>query len=404
MSVIKKIPQNSEILTRAVDKIITPDELRKKLDSGKQLRIKFGADVTASSLHIGHAVNLWKMREFQERGHKVVFLVGDFTTRTGGDPTDRLEARSKIAAKNIEQWTKNFIKEIGRVLLTDKKVFEVRRNSEWYSKMKAGDLLDLLSLFTHSRLIERDMFQRRIKEGKEIWLPELLYPVLQGYDSVMLKSDLTIIGSDQLFNEGVGRFLQEKFGQPPQALITTVITPGLDGGEKMSKSRGNYIGLSDSPQDKFGKAMRILDSLIIQYLEIYTDTPMADIRKLNEQLKRGKNPRDAKLFFAEALARRYHGEAIARKERERFLKIFSERQNPKDAPVVKVSSQPITPVDLLVKSGLVSSKSEARRLVAQRAMDINGRTISDLNEKIIIRDNSILKLGKKKFIRLKMVN
>ena len=210
----EKLDINSEIFTRAVEEILTREELKDKLKSGKQLRIKFGVDITAPTLHIGNAVNLWKMRELQEYGHKVIFLVGDFTTKIG-DPTGMVEARKKAAVNNVDLWARNFIKEISKILLTDKKVFEVRRNSEWFGKMRAGELVSLMDLFTHAQVIERHMFQRRIKGGREIRLPELIYPILQGYDSAMLKSDLTIIGSDQLFNENMGRFLQEKSGQPP---------------------------------------------------------------------------------------------------------------------------------------------------------------------------------------------
>ncbi len=396
---MKKPTLNSEILTRSVENVITREELKKKIESGRKLRIKFGVDITAPTLHIGNAVNLWKMREFQKYGHRVVFLIGDFTTRIG-DPTGRTEVRKKAVPQNIDLWAKNFIREISSVLLTDKKVFEVRRNSEWYGKMKAEELLGLASFFTHAKMIERDMFQRRIREGREIRLPELIYPVLQGYDSVMLKSDLTIIGSDQLFNENIGRHLQEKFGQPPQVIMTTIITPGLDGGPKMSKSLGNYIGLDDSPSDKFGKAMRLLDLLVVPYLEVYTDVPMSKIRKIEKELQAGRNPMEAKLFFAEALVRRYHGDKAARQEREEFLKIFSRRELPVKIPAVKLKYGPRDAAELLVVTRLAPSKSEARRLLRQGAVKVDGEMLGDSDKRISIKKSTVIRVGKRKFVKV----
>jgi len=396
---MKKLSLDSEIFTRAVEEIIKKDELQKLLESGRKLRIKYGVDVTATTLHLGHAVNLWKMRELQEYGHKVVFLIGDFTTKIG-DPTGRLETRRKISTPDINKWAKGFIKQVGKILRTDKKVFEVRRNYEWYGKMSMEGFLDLTFLFTHARLIERDMFQKRLKENKEIVLPELIYPALQGYDSVMLKSDLTIIGSDQLFNEGMGRFLQEKFRQPPQVLITTSITPGLDGKGKMSKSLGNYIGLEDSAEDKFGKIMSIPDSLIISYLTVHTDVSLEEIREKEKKLKEGGNPMEVKLFLATALTKRYHGEKVAQQEKEKFLKIFSQKKVPEKTPIIKITYGLNDPIEVLLKTGFVSSKSAARRLIGQGAVDINGLTITSHTERIEIKKGAVIKVGKRNFVRV----
>lgn len=397
--IVRELTHNSEVFTRAVAEIITGEELDKKLSSGKKLRIKFGVDVTAPMLHIGNAVNIWKMRELQEQGHRVLFLIGDFTTKIG-DPTGKIDVRKKAVAKNINIWAKNFIKEVSKILLTDKNVFEVRRNSEWFDKMSTGDLINLFNLFTHSRVIERDMFQRRIKDGREIRLPELIYPILQGYDSVMLKSDLTIIGSDQLFNENMGRFLQVKFGQSPQVIVTTTITPGLDGGPKMSKSLGNYIGLEDSPTDKFGKAMRLLDELIIPYLESYTDVSLEEIRQMGSGLKSGRNPMEAKLFFAEELVGRYHGKEAAQNERRKFLKIFSQRELPDKAPGKKFRYGPWNMAVLLFSAGLVKSKTEARRLIMQNAIEVDGRKIANTKEKVVIKSGTIIRVGKRRFLKI----
>lgn len=395
----KTLTLESEVFSRGVEQITTKEELGLMLKSEKKLRIKFGSDVTATSLHIGHAVNLWKMRELQEYGHKVFFLVGDFTTQIG-DPTGKSEARKKIPLENIEEWAENFIKQIGKILLTSPDVFEVRKNSEWYGNMKTSEFLDILSLFTHAQLIERDMFQKRIRDHKEILLPELMYPILQGYDSVMLKSDLTIIGSDQLFNENIGRVLQSKFGQKPQSLITTTITPGIDGGEKMSKSLGNYIGLSDSPRDKFGKAMRILDSLIIPYLLVYTDVAQEKIHEIESQMKEGKNPMDAKKIFAEELVKRYHGADEAEKEKEWFLKTFSEKTvDIKTVPIKNIADKKTNIVDLVVKVGGANSKSSARRLVDQGAVEINGEVVKEVKD-IEIAADMVVRVGKKIFVKI----
>ncbi len=396
----KELTIESEVFSRGVDQIITRDELDSRLKEGKKLRIKFGSDVTATTLHIGHAVNLWKMRELQEYGHKVVFLIGDFTTQIG-DPTGKIESRKKIPLETIEEWANCFIDQVGKILVTKKEVFEVRKNSEWYGKMKTNEFLDLLSLFTHAQLIERDMFQKRIREHKEIIVSELVYPLLQGYDSVMLKSDLTIIGSDQLFNENIGRILQTKFGQSPQALVTTTITPGIDGGEKMSKSIGNYIGLSDSPRDKFGKAMRISDSLIIPYLMIYTDVSLNQIRSIEEGMKQGKNPMWGKKFFAEALVTRYHGAKIAETEREWFFNTFSAKKAPNDAaiPAVAVPIKKTNIIDLVMALGGAGSRSLARRLVLQGGVEIGGKKVKEIKD-VDIFSGITVRIGKKKFVRI----
>ena len=290
---VKQITVESEIFTRGVEDIITSEELRKHLSHNKQLRIKLGIDATSPDLHIGHAVNLWKIRALQEIGHKAVIILGSFTTRIG-DPTGKSATRPTLKREVIRKNARSLEKQIRGILLTSPGVYELRDNAEWFGKMRAQELLSLASLVTHSRLIGRDMFQERIKQRKEIVVSEMLYPILQGYDSVAVKSDLTIIGSDQLFNEHMGRFFQEKFHQQPQAIVTHRILPGLYGGEKMSKSLGNYIALGDPAKDKFGKAMSISDSLIVPYAELYTTIPMKEIEEMGRGLTKGKNPMEAK--------------------------------------------------------------------------------------------------------------
>ena len=388
----------SEVFTRGDDEIIGKEALGAALRKGTKLKIKLGIDMTASTLHIGHAATLWKLRTLQEAGHKIQILLGDFTTRIG-DPTGRSKARPVIAEKEIEKNARRIKTQVLKILHPQKNLLEIRRNSEWYGKMPTGDFLKIVSLVTHARLIERDMFKERIRKGEEIYVNELLYPVLQGYDSHMLESDCTVVGSDQLFNESIGRFIQEKFGGVPQAIVTLKILPGLDGGEKMSKSAGNYIGLSDAPRDKFGKAMSLSDNLIIGYLMMYTDVSQADIEKWREKILKGENPMQAKLFFAEALVRRYHGSNAARKEREYFLSLFSKKEIPDSVPTLSLPAGEYDALTLVVKAG-ASSKSEARRLIGQKAVRIAGKILSSPHEPVSIQPGLIIRIGKKRIFKV----
>lgn len=396
----KTITLESEVFRRVVEDIITRDELRLRLAGKKKLRIKLGIDATSPDLHIGHAVSLWKIRAMQEAGHKAVIILGEFTTRIG-DPTGKSQTRQVLGAAVIRKNIASLKKQVEQILLTDPNVYEIRKNSEWHGGMTSARFLELAGMVTHGRLIERDMFRERMREGREITMAEMLYPLLQGYDSVAIKSDLTIIGSDQLFNEHVGRFFQEKFGQAPQSIMTVKILPGLDGGEKMSKSAGNYIGLLDSPKDKFGKAMRVLDSLIIPYMEAYTDIPYEDITRMRQKLDSGLNPRDLKVFFAEALVSRYHGSGAAQKTREEFARVFSEKRTPEEMPACAVRSGTWNPIDLLQELRLVPSRGEGRRLIAQGAVDADGMTVRDpLAPMEISEGEHVIRVGKRRFVRI----
>lgn len=386
----------SELFTRGVDDIITRDEIGALLASGRQLRIKHGIDATAPALHIGHAASLWKLRALQERGHKAVMIIGEFTTRIG-DPTGKSATRPVLPPDAIRKNVAAIKKQIERILLTDPDVYEVHKNSEWFGRMKTAAFLDLLTMVTHARLIERDMFQERMRHGKEISAAEMLYPVLQGYDSVMVESDMTIIGSDQLFNEHMGRLFQERFSQHPQVIVSLRILPGFGGGEKMSKTLGNYIGLGDTPKDKFGKAMRVLDELIIPYLEAYTDMPLSEIKRIEQELTAGSNPRDAKLVLAEALVRRYHGEGVAQKERRAFVRQFSQRGLPEDVPEHPVGSR--NPIDILLALEFASSRSDARRLIEQGAVEFEGKTV-DKSVQELGGAGGVLKVGKRRIAKI----
>lgn len=397
---MKKQPLTQEFFTRGVKEIITRDELNERLSNGKKLIIKLGIDATSPDLHIGHAASLWKIRELQEAGHKAVIILGDFTTSIG-DPTGKSKTRPVLEKKEIDANIRSIQKQAGSILLSDSRALEFRRNSEWFSRMKTSEFFGLLSRVTHARLIERDMFQERMQNKSEIFMHELIYPILQGYDSVEIKSDITVIGHDQLFNEHIGRFFQERFGQPPQVIVALAILPGMRGGEKMSKSLGNAILLSDSPRDKFGKAMSVIDELIIPYLTVYTEVPLGTVQKLENDLKEGKNPRDAKIIFARALVERYHGKKSADEEQERFLSIFSRRKNLSAGVPISLEYGTKDIVALLIELGLASSKQDARRLIHQGAVEVDGEVVRDIHKECRISQGTVIRAGKHKIVEVR---
>ncbi|HLT62735.1 MAG TPA: tyrosine--tRNA ligase [Microlunatus sp.] len=396
-------PETRQILdhfSRTAEQVVGEDAFVERLDSGRPLRIKYGVDCTAPDLHLGHAVNLWLMRYLQDRGHKVIFLLGDLTTRIG-DPTDRSETRPVLTPAEIDRNAAAYLDQVTTVLRTDAELLEVRRNSEWLEPLGVGGLLELLAMVTHRRLIARDMFAARIEADADIAGHELVYPVLQGYDSVAIESDLTVVGTDQLYNEMMGRHYQQRFGQQPQTVITTKITPGLDGGPKQSKSLGNYVGLTDSPEDKFGRLMRLLDELIETYATIYADLPDDRVRELGARAAQGgRAARDAKLDLAEAIVARYHGTEVAARERDRFLAVFSARELPADLPELTVAQPVTTLIDLLRVARPAASRGELLRLIGQGGVAVNGARITDPDAELRPESGDVLKLGKRDRRRL----
>jgi tyrosyl-tRNA synthetase len=392
-----------ESFFRTTDEFFSLNEFEELIDSKKSFRIKYGVDVTSPYLHIGHAVNLWMMRELQDLGHKVIFLIGDFTTQIG-DPTGRSNTRPIIPQSEIDKNADEFIRQAKMVLrFDDPNLLEVRRNSEWFSKYDLSEFLKLLSMVTHSRLISRDMFQRRIKSQEDIYLHEMIYPILQGYDSYVLESDLTIIGSDQLFNEMLGRFYQQKFGQKPQVIITTKITQGIDGKAKQSKSLDNYIGLGHSSRDKFGRCMKVPDELIIDYLKIYTKISKEEISIIEKEIT--NDPMKWKKFLAEEIIKRYHDETSATSEREWFENTFSKKITPEDIPTMEVGDSKWIAIDLINKYFDNSkSNSEVRRLFKQGAVSINGKNIPLFDETIDITAGDVVKVGKRNWFKLNIVS
>lgn len=417
----------NKFLERAVEKIVKKEDLLKKLSSGKKLRVKHGVDPTTKDLHLGYSVVYLKLKELQEMGHKIVFLIGDFTARFG-DPTEKSEARKLRPAKEVRALAKNYLNQVGKIL--DLKKTEVRYNSEWYGKMKADELLMLMSNFTTARMLERGMFQDRIKKGLEIGLHEPVYPVLQSYDSAMLKSDLTICGTDQLFNELKARDLQEKFNQEPQEVISTKLLVGLDGHQKMSQSLGNYIGIEDAPKDKFGRIMSIPDELIGDYFELCTRSVSLEASRLiKEYYKRSikgninkfkvveeelgikiNEPKDLKIKLAKEIVRMYHGEKEAEKQAQEFDELHKNKQDPKDIRVEirdKIGLGDNVEVkvrrdikNILVRTGLASSKSDAKRLIEQGGVKINGKVEKDWNKEIKEGEETKIQVGKRKFVKL----
>jgi tyrosyl-tRNA synthetase len=341
------------------------------------------------------------MREMQDAGHKVVLLIGDFTTRIG-DPTGRSSTRPVISAAQIDRDAEGFVAQASRVLRTDPEVLEIRRNSEWWGQMPLDTFLGLLSHVTHARLIQRDMFASRIAEGAEIRMHELLYPVLQGYDSCALDSDLTIVGTDQMFNELMGRFFAERLGRTPQVVITTQITPGIDGRAKQSKSLGNYIALSDGARDMFGKAMRLRDELVTSYLRHYTLVPLPEIAAIEVALRDGElNPMQAKRLLGRALVERYYSAAEAVREEQWFDRVFSARNVPDDVTEVAVADPNSTLVDILRHCLPAESGSELRRLIAQGGVRLDGvRKLTDPDQRHPVSSGDVIRIGKRRWFQI----
>jgi len=395
----KTIDQLIDSFARTTDEIFSLQELKKFLLSGKQLRMKYGVDVTAPDIHIGHAVNLWMYRKLQELGHKIVFLIGDFTTQIG-DPTGKNKTRPLIPESEIKKNSQAFIDQATLVLKNDPDLFEIRRNSEWFDKMPAKEMLSLMSTVTHKKLLAREMFRKRIENGEDIYEHELIYPILQGYDSVVLESDLTIIGTDQLYNEMMGKFFQEKFNQLPQVIITTKITPGIDGGEKQSKSLGNFVGLAHSPREKFGRIMSMADNLIIEYFKVYTDVPLKEISEMEKDLS--NRPMEYKFALAKEIVKRYHGEVIAQDELDWFKNTFSEKNIPEDMLKIYFNKEKENILEILKNCfEFKKSNSDLRRLIQQGAVKADEEKISDEKQEIKIGKHGVnIKVGKRNWFKV----
>ncbi|MHC4084803.1 MAG: tyrosine--tRNA ligase [Planctomycetota bacterium] len=398
----EKNAEQVKILKRGTVEIYSESELSEKLieaaKTGRQLRIKLGLDPTSPDIHLGHTVVLRKMRQFQNLGHKAVLIIGDYTARIG-DPSGQNTTRPMLTSEQIEQNAKTYFEQAGKILDTSEDKLEIRYNSEWLSELKLADLIKLTSNMTVARMLERDTFELRYKDGDAIGIHEFLYPLMQGYDSVMVQSDVELGGTDQTFNNLVGRDIQRAYGQSPQIVITMPILVGLDGKEKMSKSKNNYIGVTDEPNDMFGKIMSISDDMMENYFTLLTDFTTEQISGFVDQ---DWHPKEAKIKLANATVSTYYNEATAKAAAAEFDKVFAQGQLPDDIPEVVIADSAISVKQLLLSCKLVETGGEAKRMVAQGAVTIAGNKASDPNAQISPTDGMVIQVGKRRFAKLKL--
>lgn len=387
-------------IKRGSDEILTEDDLQKKLESGKQLVVKAGFDPTAPDLHFGHTVLLNKLRHFQDFGHKVVFLIGDFTGRIG-DPSGTNKTRPTLDSKDLLENAKTYEKQVFKILKKD--LTEVKFNSEWCDDLGADGLINLASKYNVARMLERDDFNKRFSSNKSIAVHEFLYPLVQGYDSVALKVDVECGGTDQKFNLLVGRELQRDYGQEPQVVITVPILEGLDGVNKMSKSLDNYIAIDEAPDEMFGKIMSISDDLMWRWFDLLSFMPEEDIAKLKQEMEEGKNPRDIKFVLAEELVDRFHQEGDGKKCKEEFLNRFQKGNMPEEIESISVNltEDQILLVNLLKNTNMIASISEGNRLIKQGGIKINSEKVIDPKLLISSGTENIYQVGKRKFLKIK---
>ena len=387
-------------IKRGSDEILTEDDLQKKLKSGKQLVVKAGFDPTAPDLHFGHTVLLNKLRHFQDFGHKVVFLIGDFTGRIG-DPSGTNKTRPTLDSKDLLENAKTYEKQVFKILKKD--LTEVKFNSEWCDDLGADGLINLASKYNVARMLERDDFNKRFSSNKSIAIHEFLYPLVQGYDSVALKVDVECGGTDQKFNLLVGRELQRDYGQEPQVVITVPILEGLDGVKKMSKSLDNYIAIDEAPDEMFGKIMSISDDLMWRWFDLLSFMPEEDITKLKQEMEDGKNPRDIKFVLAEELVDRFHQEGDGKKCKEEFLNRFQKGNMPEEIESISVNltEDQILLVNLLKNTNMIASVSEGNRLIKQGGIKINSEKVIDPKLLISSGTENIYQVGKRKFLKIK---
>ena len=383
-----------EILTRGVEDVIDRDHLKKRLMAGEKLRVKLGIDPTGPKLHLGRAIALWKLREFQDLGHQVVLIIGDFTGQLG-DASDKTSQRPMKTKEELESNAEEYNRQLEMILDMDK--VEIRRNSEWLGKMNFGDVIGLASLFTVRQMLNRRNFKERDEKGEEIGLHEFMYPLMQGYDSVAIKADVETGGNDQLFNLKAGRIIQKHFGQEPQDIMTYEMLYGLDG-RKMSTSWGNIITILDEPQEKYGKIMSMKDEYITDYFRLTTKMSLEEIKEIEEALKNESlNPRDAKMKLAFELTKLYHGEKAALEAEEEFKKVFQKGEKPTEMPKVKIAELSL---DTLIAIGAAGSKGEARRLMEQGGVKLNDKKITDWKESEEVKSKDVIQVGPRKFFEV----
>ncbi len=403
VSMSTQIVEQLKQLSRGTVDIYTQQELGQRLteaaQSGRQMRIKLGLDPTSPDIHLGHTVVLRKMRQFQDLGHKAVLIIGDYTARIG-DPTGQNTTRPMLTPEQIERNAKTYFEQAGKILDTAPGKLEVRHNSEWLADLRLADIIRLASNMTVARMLERDTFDVRYKKGDPIGIHEFLYPLMQGYDSVMVHSDVELGGTDQTFNNLVGRDLQRVNGQPPQIVITSPILVGLDGKEKMSKSKGNYVGVTDEPSNMFGKIMSISDDMMENYFTLLTNLPTERITELTDPAR--THPKEAKVLLGKTIVAQFHGQAAGDAAAAEFDKIFAQGQLPEDMPEVALPPEAITIKNLLTACRLVETGGEAKRMVQQGGVSIDGQKAADANAEITPRDGMVIQVGKRRFAKLRV--
>ena len=393
-----------ESLQRGCEALYGEDDLLRRLaeaaKQGRKLRIKLGLDPTAPDIHLGHTVVLKKVRQFQDLGHQAVIIIGDYTARVG-DPTGVNKTRPILSPEQIDANAETYFAQAGKVLDTDPEKLEIRKNSEWLAKMNLADLLKLAGHVTVAQIMQRDTFKKRFASDVQIGIHEFFYPLMQAYDSVMVQADVELGGSDQTFNNLVGRDIQKAYGQPPQIVMIMPILVGLDGVEKMSKSKDNYIGVTDDPNDMFGKVMSIPDSLMQNYFTLLTDLPSEQIDELTDDEK--THPRKAKAELGRRIVAEFHSPTAAQAASDEFDRIFAKKDIPTDMPTFDLSDPSKTITDVLTESGLVDSRSQVRRLVKQNAITLDGQKITD-SESILLdqlgQGEGVLKVGKRRFLKV----
>jgi len=386
-----------KILAR-VETVIPEEELKEKLKKKRPLRVKLGIDPTAPDIHLGFAVVLRKLRDFQELGHTAVLVVGDFTARIG-DPSGRSKTRPPLTEEDVKRNMKDYEKQIFKIL--NKKNTEIKRNSEWLSKLSPVEIVKLASGITMAKMMERDDFAKRVKEEQPIALHEFLYPVFQAYDSVAVKADIELGGTDQHWNHLLGRDMQRNFNQEPQVVMLMPILEGLDGIRKMSKSYGNYVGVTETPKEQFGKLMSIPDDLILRYFELCLDYDENSLKSIENRLKSGENPMDIKMELSEKIVALYHDKEAGEKAKKEFIEVFSKNKEPEDIEELKIrKNEKIWIVELLEKADFVKSRGEARRLIQNGALKIDGKKVTDFTLNVSFDKDVIIRVGKLRFVKI----
>ena len=401
----KNLKEQVQLLKRGTVEIFTQEELLRKLTeaaaAGRQLRVKLGLDPTSRDIHLGHTVVLRKMRQFQDLGHMAVLIIGDYTAQIG-DPSGQDATRPMLSPEQIEENANTYFQQAGKILDTSDNKLEVRHNSEWLAKLTAMEIIQLVAKKTVAQMLQRDSFKKRFRADEDVYMHEFLYPLMQGYDSFLVRSDVELGGTDQTFNNLIGRDIQKAYGREPQVVITMPILVGLDGTEKMSKSKGNYIGVTDEPNDMFGKVMSISDDMMKDYFTLLTDLPSARVDELTDPAK--THPRQAKVLLGKAIVGQFYNEATAQLAAARFEKVFAKGELPDDMPTVAVPAATVSVKQLLLACGFVESGGQAKRAAAQGAVSIDGRRINDPSAEIIPTDGMTVRVGKRKFARLKLSN